>query len=101
MKRKLMIVFLSAAAGYLVIYAICFEYFHRNVRPSTWLEWLAPAGLLWATEAPPESFILRVVGPLNAMIYGSVAFALTSIAQRLRENYGSRRYNRSDSEESE
>ena len=85
MKTKLIVVLLATAVGYLVVYAICIEAFHHNVRPSNFLEWLAPAGLLWATEAPPEPFILRVVGPLNAVIYGCVALALMSIAQRPRK----------------
>ena len=83
MNLKFTVGLIFAVVGYGIVVAIGVQYLALHVRPTDLLQWLAPVNILWATEGePPWSFLLAVIAPLNAALYGGVAVAVTSIAQR-------------------
>jgi hypothetical protein len=67
-----------AALGFAIVVAIGVLYLNLNASPSIWLLRLAPATIVFATEDPGWTALLVVVAPLNAALYGGIAFAVTS-----------------------
>jgi hypothetical protein len=72
-----------AALGYAIVVIIGVQYLTLRIRPASLLLWLAPVTIPWATEGePPWIFLLTVIAPMNAALYGGIAVAIASIAQR-------------------
>ena len=83
MKLKVVAGLVFATLGYAVVAAIGVQYLTLHRQPTTLLLWLAPVTVLWATEGePPWTFLLMVIAPMNAALYGGIAVAVTSILQR-------------------
>jgi uncharacterized membrane protein len=80
-KFKIGLVF--AALGYAIVVTIGVQYLTLRIRPANMLLWLAPATWWVATEGePPWTFLLTIIAPMNAALYGGIAVAIASIAQR-------------------
>ena len=74
---------LFAALGFAIVVAIGVLYLSLNVIPPTSLLRLAPATIVFATEDPAWADLLLIVAPLNAALYGGLAFAVTSVLRYL------------------
>jgi hypothetical protein len=83
MNLKVRLGLIFAALGYAIVVAIGVQFLTLQVLPSNLLLWLAPVTILRATEGePPWSFLLFLIAPMNAALYGCLAIAVASIAQR-------------------
>ena len=78
---------LFAALGFAIVVAIGILYLSLDITPATLLLHLAPAGFVFATEDVGWTELLVVVAPLNAALYGGIAFALTSALRHLLERH--------------
>lgn len=82
MKLKLVVGLVFAALGYAIVAVIGFQYLTFHVTPTPLLQWLSPVTIIWATEGePPWAFLLSTIAPMNAVLYGVIAVALTSVMQ--------------------
>jgi hypothetical protein len=76
-----------AALGFAIVVAIGVLYLNLNASPTIWLLRLAPATIVFATEDPGWTELLVVVAPLNAALYGGIAFAVTSVLRYFLERH--------------
>jgi hypothetical protein len=81
MNLKVKIGLLFAAVGYAIVVAIGLLCINLNVNPTKLLLCLAPVLILIATEDCAWGVLLVVLAPLNAVLYGGIAVALTSALQ--------------------
>lgn len=78
---------LFAALGFVIVVAIGVLYLSLNIIPPTSLLRLAPATIIFATEDPGWTELLVVVAPLNAALYGGIAFAVISTLRYFLERH--------------
>lgn len=83
MTSKFKLGLILAALGYAIVGIIGVQYLTLRIRPANLLLWLAPATWWWATEGePPWTFLVTIIAPMNAALYGGIGVAIASIAQR-------------------